>query len=103
MRGERGQESCDDNCPTIYNHDQKDTDGDGMGNACEFVEIAVDDYVWWGSKRVNKDFTETETVPYLGGLVDVAVDDEHVGYSKMKYPMENSQAIVILLKYPNLI
>jgi len=27
--------NCDDNCPEIYNPDQADNDGDGIGNVCE--------------------------------------------------------------------
>jgi len=30
-----GLSNHDDNCPAIYNPDQKDTDGDGRGDACE--------------------------------------------------------------------
>ena len=28
-------ENCDDNCPTVYNPDQRDVDGNGIGDLCE--------------------------------------------------------------------
>lgn len=33
----------DDNCPEVDNADQADGDGDGQGDACEFVSIAISD------------------------------------------------------------
>jgi len=36
-----------DNCPDVYNPDQADSDGDGEGDACEFVcgDVNSDDRV----------------------------------------------------------
>jgi subtilisin family serine protease len=69
-----------DNCPNTYNPDQADSDEDGVGDACETVEGAVDDYVWFGSDKVTKsDLSVTPIIPYTdGGQIGVAVDDTNV-------------------------
>ncbi len=37
---ESGQSAgCDDNCPEVSNHDQQDTDADGVGDACDLCPL----------------------------------------------------------------
>lgn len=39
---------CEDNCPSISNPDQADTDGDGTGNVCENMNAAIPTLSEWG-------------------------------------------------------
>jgi hypothetical protein len=33
-----------DNCPSVLNHDQADSDGDGRGDACDSINAGVEEY-----------------------------------------------------------
>jgi hypothetical protein len=38
-----GAQRCDacDNCPNVFNYDQTDTNGNGIGNTCEFALLVI--------------------------------------------------------------
>ena len=52
-----------------------------IGDACETVAVAVDDYVWFGSDQITKtDLSINSVIPHhsTGGQNSVAVDNTHV-------------------------
>jgi hypothetical protein len=56
---------CDDNCPAIPNPDQTDTDGDGIGGACELGDLDCDEAL-----------TGTDVLVQASLVVDLITCDE---------------------------
>jgi hypothetical protein len=43
-----GVSDCEDNCPSVSNPDQADSDGDGLGNVCDYKNNQIPTLSEWG-------------------------------------------------------
>ncbi len=75
--GNPGNECPVDNCPVVYNPDQADLDGDGIGNACdECTDFDGDGY---GDPGFAANTCPTDNCPYVGNPLQEDSDGDGIG------------------------
>ncbi len=73
----------DDNCPSVINIDQSDSDSDGIGDACDFViGIDTDNDGWSDSDEVA-----CGTDPVLASSLPANSDEDHVCDVRDAFPL----------------
>ena len=85
-----GDEICayDDNCPTVSNANQADTDGDGIGNACDISANSLNNASDSDSDGLtNLDEYNLGTDPY-----DIDTDNDGISDGYDPYPIDDQQS-----------
>jgi len=64
-----------DNCPYVYNPDQADANGNGIGNACEATVMNVADYVPEAAVVNSPDINTEKNLPLVNGNASACVSN----------------------------